>query len=270
VANNVDLHFADSLGRAHVVRVVTMDGHDWHLCATIDGRMFSKHCSSWQRVERVLTWLRRHAHEPLAVDTAPPARARNLAAAAIAVLMLTFSAAATMAQPLRTVSPAEAAFIAATNDYVAMHRRLEKLVGPITLNSSVEQINRTIEVLAMAIRSERPDAKQGDLFTLALARELRLRVNDALMEHGFSALDIQDEERVEGVDPATVRLRVNGTFPWVLAAGMLPCVIDALPPLPPELQYRIVGHDLVLIDVHASLIVDILPEVVAQLTVRNF
>jgi hypothetical protein len=50
---------------------------------------------------------------------------------------------------------------------------------------------------------------------------------------------------------------------------MFPCVIQALPPLPPELQYRIVGDDLFLVDVHASLIVDILPGALTDLTARD-
>jgi hypothetical protein len=45
---------------------------------------------------------------------------------------------------------------------------------------------------------------------------------------------------------------------------MHPAVLQALPPLPPELQYRMVGCDLVLIDVHADLIVDILPYALAD------
>ena len=49
---------------------------------------------------------------------------------------------------------------------------------------------------------------------------------------------------------------------------MFPCVIAALPPLPPELQYRIVGDTLVLIDVHASLIVDLLPRALVETTIR--
>ena len=35
-------------------------------------------------------------------------------------------------------------------------------------------------------------------------------------------------------------------------------VIDVLPPLPDELQYRLVGGHLVLVDIHAGLVVDIL------------
>jgi hypothetical protein len=41
---------------------------------------------------------------------------------------------------------------------------------------------------------------------------------------------------------------------------MFPCIVAALPALPPELQYRIVGDSLALIDVHAGLILDVLPD----------
>jgi hypothetical protein len=54
-------------------------------------------------------------------------------------------------------------------------------------------------------------------------------------------------------------LRVNDRFPWLAANAMWPLMIAALPPLPEELEYRFVGRDLVLLDVHAGLIVDILP-----------
>jgi hypothetical protein len=50
---------------------------------------------------------------------------------------------------------------------------------------------------------------------------------------------------------------------------MFPCVTGALPPLPTELQYRIVGDSLVPVDVHASLTVDILRNALAGLTVLD-
>ena len=52
---------------------------------------------------------------------------------------------------------------------------------------------------------------------------------------------------------------MNDTFPWGLGTAMFSCVLEALPPLPAELMYRMVGRDLFLIDVHAGLIVDVLP-----------
>ena len=43
-----------------------------------------------------------------------------------------------------------------------------------------------------------------------------------------------------------------------------PQLLSALPPIPGELQYRIVGHALVLWDHHADLIVDVLPDAFAK------
>ena len=168
-----------------------------------------------------------------------------------------------------TESPAVRAFNAATRDYASMHRRLEQQIGSIQLNTPIETINRLIEELAVAIRVERPDAKQGDFFTPALAPELRARIEHALVMNGFSAADVRQSERRDAIDVGAAVLRVNGTFPWVLGAAMFPCVIAALPPLPPELQYRIVGDALVLIDVHASLIVDLLPHALVETTIER-
>lgn len=177
------------------------------------------------------------------------------------VLALGLFATGALATAQESVSSSQpvATFVASINDYVAMHRRLEKISGPITLGSSVESINRSIEALAAAIRIERSQALQGDLFTPALAREFRVRISDALLDHPPTAAEVIASQPAHGFDPYAAVLKVNATFPWVLAAATLPCIVAALPPLPSELQYRIVGNDLVLVDVHASLVVDILP-----------
>lgn len=258
-----NLHFSDLNGRAYVVRVLTADGHDWHLHTTIDGQSFSKHCHNWQAVERTLTWLRHHCHEPLAADGVAPRRLGAAASIAAAMLM-TMAATAASAQPVFFVSEPAIQFNAAVTDYVKMHRRLERLVGTMTINSSVDSIDRSMQALANAIRVERSHALQGDFFTPALSSGLRAGVDDALLVHGFTAADVWATERADLVNPRPVRLRVNDTFPWALATMMFPCVIEALPPLPPELQYRIVGGDLILVDVHASLIVDVLPGLLAD------
>lgn len=266
---NVDLHFCDLTDRAHVVRARTLDGHDWHLSADINGFRFTKHCNNWDSVERTVSWLRRHAHEPQAFDTRPPMR-RALTAPALGVMLVAFSIAVASAQQAPMwASPPVTAFMHATRDYALMHRRLERQIGSIELNTPIETINRLIQQLAAAIRAERPNAVRGEFFTPDLADELRFRVGEALRANDLTAADVRDAARVDGIDYGRVRLNVNATFPWVLGAAMFPCLIDALPPLPSELQYRIVGNDLVLIDVHASLIVDVLPNVLAEMTVND-
>jgi len=53
------------------------------------------------------------------------------------------------------------------------------------------------------------------------------------------------------------RPMVNHPVPWGVSAARWPA-LTMLPPLPPELAYRFIGRDLVLVDVHANLVVDIL------------
>jgi hypothetical protein len=163
---------------------------------------------------------------------------------------------------------AVAAFDNRTHDYVVMHRRLEGQIRTIQLGTPVGEINRIIHELAAAIRAERGDARPGEFFTPPLVHLLRARISDALLAHHYTADDVRAAGRVDGVDYRRVRLQVNDTFPWILAVGMFPCLVEALPALPPELQYRIVGDDLVLIDVHASLVVDILPHALIDRTTR--
>lgn len=150
-------------------------------------------------------------------------------------------------------------FAKATEDYALLHRQLERRLPPIVVNANPETIRRAIDEMAAAVRAARPDARQGDLFNPAIQAAIRQRIAKALGSHGFTPADVREAELAEGIDASSVTLRVNGTFPWALGTAMFPCVLEALPPLPPELQYRIVGRDLMLIDVHASLIVDILP-----------
>ena len=199
-------------------------------------------------------------------DPCRPVSAVRLGRTALLAAIVIAMSAAAYAQP--AVSEPERAFITATRDYAQMHRRLEAQVGPIEISTPSAQINQRIKQLAAAIRAERAGAKQGDLFAPLLAHELRERIDAALRAHDLLPAEVVAAGRVDWVDYSRTALRVNGTFPWILGAGMLPCVIQALPALPPELQYRIVDRDLVLIDVHAGLIVDILPSALGWDTER--
>ena len=261
---NIDLHFSDAFGRDHLVQATACDGSGWRVSASLDGCTFTKQCSRWQSVERMVVLLRYRADRPPQGDVPS---LRHITAAAVFLIAALFAATA-YAQPLAPETPAVQTFTAATRGYVEMHRRLESQVGVIHLNITVAELNRIIQELAVAIRAERPDAKQGDFFTPALAPELRARIDHALAKNGFTADDVREKERRDAIDAGAAVLRVNGTFPWALGTAMFPCVIAALPPLPPELQYRIVGDALVLIDVHASLIVDLLPHALVETTER--
>jgi hypothetical protein len=179
-------------------------------------------------------------------------------------LIILAGAAASYAQLPPPESPAVRQFTDATRAYAWLHRRAENNLAPLEVNSNPDTIHRLVQEMAAAIRAARADARQGEFFTDTLAVELRLRIADALAANDLTAWDVHAMEAADGIDPAMVRLTVNGPFPWIYASAMLPCVLQALPELPPELQYRIVGSTLVLIDVHAGLILDLLPQVLAD------
>jgi hypothetical protein len=257
----ITLNFDDALGRPQLANARLVDGHTWQVMSRVSDRTFSRECGSWQGVERTLFWLRRHGHEPERASAIPHA------AAVLVALAILAGASAVAAQPVMA-SDAERQFVAATQEYAGMHRRLEQAIGPIEINSGTARIERNVMALAAAIKAERPDARAGDFFTPMLAGELRARIVTALSVHELAAEDVREAEAVDGVDASVVTLSVNGAFPWAYSTAMFPCILDALPPLPVELQYRIVGDTLVLIDVHASLVVDLLPSALTPIRTR--
>jgi hypothetical protein len=145
-------------------------------------------------------------------------------------------------------------FQRAADDYALMHRRIERRQPPIEVTADVHTLSRSIVSMAAAIRVARADAREGDLFAAPVSPLLRARIVKAMRLHDVT---VEDLDR-EAADPPPAQLTVNGDMPWRQTGSMPPCVLEVLPPLPPELQYRFVGTDLVLVDVHASLIVDIL------------
>ena len=150
-------------------------------------------------------------------------------------------------------------FQQAADDYALMHRYLERALPSVKVTADTETLRQAIATMAAAVRLARAGAKPGDLFSPAVAEVLRDRIARSLERQGLTPWDVLADQLADTGPVGAPVLTVNGPFPWKLAAGMNPAVLQALPPLPPELQYRMVGSDLVLIDVHAGLIVDILP-----------
>lgn len=88
---------------------------------------------------------------------------------------------------------------------------------------------------------------------------LRRRILEVLRERRIepSALLAAAAEDEETFAPRPV---VNERYSWSWPSFAPPPVLAALPVLPVELQYRFVGRDLVLVDIEANLVVDVLPD----------
>jgi hypothetical protein len=264
----IDFVVTDVRGRQHALQAVNVEGGGWRLQACIDGRVFTHRCRDWQAVERTIQRLRARPAGPgrTAASSEPGARAL------VAGVLLVVSILATsmgFAQP-RPSDDADgiARFVRAAEDYALLHRRLERTVPPMSVNANPETIGRAIAALAAVIRAERRDAKPGDVFNAAAQATIRTRIDQALRSNGFTAEDVLAAERAEGVEPDAIQLHLNDTFPWAIGTAMFSCVLEALPPVPAELMYRVVGHDLFLIDVHAGLVVDVLPFALGRIDSR--
>lgn len=148
---------------------------------------------------------------------------------------------------------ATAHFHTAVSQYAALHRRLDRTMSPIWISSDPELRQMAADALASAIRTARAHARQGEIFTPGVAAMFRYQIEKTLWENDEGpAYPVWEDEP----GPALV---VNGRIPWGVASTRRPFPW-ALPRLPEELEYRLVTSTLVLLDVRADLIVDILPD----------
>jgi hypothetical protein len=148
-------------------------------------------------------------------------------------------------------------FDADVSAYASLHRRLERGLPPEQMFDDPEDMYGAAGVLRQALLDARPNTRPGNIFTPAAASAIRGRLEASLAYHGYEAAEI-----VSAIDgqrlPRTPDPEVNGEFPWGISAGVWPSLLRALPPLPRELEYRFSHRDLVLLDTHANLVVDIL------------
>ena len=180
--------------------------------------------------------------------------------------------AASGAEPILREIVTVQAFEERVAQYVLQHRFLERMVPPLQPTRDMRQVEMAVAALAFRIRLARSDARPGDLITPEVAMVFRRRIATCLTAEEWATVLAENaeeaEEEEEGVPagPPPV-LRVNMTWPEPVPLGFVPpLLLAALPRLPEELQYRIIGNGLVLWDHHANLIVDFLPDAFAALT----
>jgi hypothetical protein len=146
------------------------------------------------------------------------------------------------------------------NNYVALHRLLEGPLPPLRTTTNMDEIRINMQVLARQIVLARQHAAEGDIITPEVARLFRRRIATCLPPEEWAAILAELAKDDDGVPVPAVALRVNMPWPEHISFGFVPSqLLFALPPLPAELQYRIIGRSLVLWDHHANLIVDFLP-----------
>jgi hypothetical protein len=152
-----------------------------------------------------------------------------------------------------TVMPGMLQFANRVYDYVEMHRRLAVAIEQ-PLCSDAEELTQQADTLAAAIREARPRAKEGDIFTLAASEMFRARIAAIVRRTNFDVAAFLERHSGEGEE---LEVHVFGALPWRTHLALMP-IIRQLPELPPELEYEFVGRHLVLMDVGANMVVDVL------------
>jgi hypothetical protein len=159
-------------------------------------------------------------------------------------------------QPAPDRESAVEAFNRQVNSYARLHRRLEAPLVPLDEADEPLHTYASRQILARAIRRARLTVHQGALFSPAVVSVFRETIVDTRddLRPWLSRLQ-QQYAIVPDVHP-----QVNEPCAPSDARELPDVLLRKLPPLAPELQYRLVNFDLVLWDAHAYLVVDFLPD----------
>jgi hypothetical protein len=145
-------------------------------------------------------------------------------------------------------------------DYVELHKTARSEVHGLKPTKSPEEIAHYEHRLAARIKELRRGATEGAIFTPEICNEFRRLIRIAMQ--GSAAKRV--EESLNHAEPVHLpQLRIDSAYPeGIPLQSTPPSVLMNLPPLPQEVEYRVVGHDLALRDVDANLIVDVMRNVV--------
>lgn len=143
------------------------------------------------------------------------------------------------------------------DSYAALHRRL---APPPPALATTDPISKLLarNYLAAALRSARRYAQQGEIFTPDVATLFRWALADSIGERDGETFLLElnaGEPMPRGMHPT-----VNEPYTMTPLYRLPQEVRLGLPAIPAELDYRIAGHDLVLWDIYAGVVVDFVPD----------
>jgi hypothetical protein len=161
-------------------------------------------------------------------------------------------------QPVNAQGAATLEFKKRIDAYLKIHNEAEGKVPNLKRTDDPKEISDREKALGQTIMTLRAGAQIGDIF----APEYQPYFIQIVKED-FKTRSAADRKALVAELPKNVKIDVNTVYPTTLPLETFPpALLRKLPDLPPELEYRIVGKSLLLRDVKANLIVDILRDVV--------
>jgi hypothetical protein len=146
-------------------------------------------------------------------------------------------------------------------DYVVIHKKIEDGLPRLPKEATPVQIDEHQRAFGQAIAAARAGAKHGDIMTPAMQALVRRHL--AKVFGGKDAADLKGSVMDE--NPVGIEVSLNERYPdEVPLSTMPPEVLQMLPKMPEELEYRFVGRSLVIMDEHAHLIADFVPNAIPE------
>ena len=165
--------------------------------------------------------------------------------------------------PTKRVDPTEAVFAdfaKRVDEYVALHKQVADSVGVLDETKSQTEITTRAGWLANGIIAARAQAKPGDIFTTEAATTLATLIREEYRRRPPRVRDSREDAQDELPD---FEPHVNQVYPTTYPLATFPAtLLPLLPRLPEEVEYRIVGHYLILRDVEANVIIDFMPNAI--------
>ena len=165
------------------------------------------------------------------------------------------------AQPPRPEAPVLADFDSRVKEYMDLHQKLEDTLPRLSKDSSPDEIDKHQRALERLVQQARKGVHPGTVFTPSMQALVRRVMADVFGGPDGAALkaSIMDE------NPGLRTLKVNARYPDTVPLSTVPPqVLQRLPKLPEELEFRFIGRHFILMDEHAHIIVDLTENVLPK------
>lgn len=163
----------------------------------------------------------------------------------------------------RAENPADtlfADFARRVDSYLAVREKVTDAIGDLDPTKSQAEIAARAAALGNALIAARAEAKQGDMFSPEFSAFIAALIKEEYARRPVPVIETRDDQQEElpNFEP-----EVNQLYPTTYPlATFPPALLPLLPPLPEEVEYRIVRDNLILRDVEANLILDYVPRAV--------
>jgi hypothetical protein len=163
------------------------------------------------------------------------------------------------------LSEADAQALATMNDrlkeYLELHKKIEDTLPKLPKEATPTQIDQNQRLFEQRLREARRSAKQGDIFT-AEARPIIKRLLAAV----FAGPDgKQLKASIMDENPVGISIAVNGRYPDAVPISTVPPeVLQTMPKLAEDMEYRFVGDNLILLDAHAHIVADYIADAIPK------